>query len=158
MDDLYAQGYRNFERTEPISLKTCRKIMRVFARLHSISFAFKHVEPQQFELLAGAAELKETLFSEEIPDSFVEFLRNKVGLAITVMQSVEAAEGDARVYERLHWFRDNIATSMRSACDKGVVFCHGDPWISNWLYKVCLIICRLERGESVSVINGVSLQ
>lgn len=137
LNDLCEEGYRNFDRTQGLGLLVCKEIFRNFARLHAISFVYQAMDKEGFMSLLGD-NLKETLFVKEIPESFELFLRSKVDLVKEKLSLVPREVGDDRVYERLEVFRKECANNMFASCNVRdyAVICHGDSWISNFMYKV----------------------
>lgn len=139
--DLCEEGYKNLDRTQGCSLRVCKAVLERFARLHAISFVYQAVDKKRFQKLVGD-RLKETLFVKDIPESFMTFLQSKVDLIVSILNESEPKEIDVQVLDKLKDFRTDCGRAMYETChvqDYAVV-CHGDSWISNFMFKVSEVI------------------
>lgn len=138
LSDICDEGFVNFDRTQGAELNACKEIFSCFARFHAISFAYQAVDNKRFMEVLGD-NLRETLFVKALPEGFAEFLRTKADLVQEKLIKCCTPEPiDERVIERLKAFRRECIDDMHEAChvqDYAVV-CHGDSWISNFMYKV----------------------
>ncbi|XP_053692987.1 uncharacterized protein LOC128741299 [Sabethes cyaneus] len=135
LEDLSAaQGYRNFQRTEPLDYDSVSEILIYLAHFHAVSFAMKDQAPDIFEKIVG--QLRETIFVAPLHSSFEGFLKRQVDYAMKTLEH-SPAKGDDEVSKRLFRFRDEYGPSMVECVDNrdDVVICHGDCWISNILYR-----------------------
>lgn len=140
LSDICEEGYKNFNRTQGASFALCQEILRRFAKLHAISFVYQAVDRKRFNALVGN-NLRETLFVADLPESFETFLRNKIALVEEKLNEKPQA-GDQLVHDRLNEFRNSCGREMFNVChvrDYAVV-CHGDSWISNFMFKVGTVI------------------
>ncbi|XP_055634869.1 uncharacterized protein LOC129774863 isoform X2 [Toxorhynchites rutilus septentrionalis] len=132
--DLSAQGFKNFQRTEPLDYEDVRTILNNLAEFHAVSFAMKDQKPEIFSKIIS--QLAETIFVAPLHSSFEGFLKRQVDYAIKTLEH-NPAEGDEVVRKRLFQFRDEYGPSMVDCVEnrEDVVICHGDCWISNILYR-----------------------
>lgn len=138
LHDICEEGYVNFDRTEGVSVDVCKEIFKTFARFHAISFVYQAKDRQGFDALVGD-NLQETLFVMEPNESFAGFLSSKVDLVSKkLIEFPKDKLVDERVLERLKVFRRECAMDMYAACNVKdyAVICHGDSWISNFMFKV----------------------
>ncbi|XP_065087211.1 uncharacterized protein LOC135708946 [Ochlerotatus camptorhynchus] len=133
-NDLTAQGFKNFQRTEPLDYDNVLQILTELAEFHAVSFAMKDQAPEIFAKIVG--QLRETIFVAPLHSSFEGFLKRQVGYAMETLQH-NPAKGDDAVCKRLFRFRDEYGPSMVECVENkdDVVICHGDCWISNVLYR-----------------------
>lgn len=132
--DLSAQGFRNFQRPEPLDYENVLLVLLNLAEFHAISFAMKDQAPDIFHKIVG--QLRETIFVAPLHSSFEGFLQRQVEYAMKTLEH-NPAKGDEIVSKRLYRFRDEYGASMVDcvANRDDVVICHGDCWISNILYR-----------------------
>lgn len=135
--DLCEEGYQTFERTQGASLQVCKEILRNFSRFHAISFVYKSRDKDRFDDLVGE-NLRETLFVKDIPPSFDAFLQSKIDLIRKKLENCPRKDIDELADERLKEFQKNFSDEMFETCHEQdyAVVCHGDSWISNFMYKV----------------------
>lgn len=133
-NDLAAQGFKNFQRTEPLDYDNVLQILTELAEFHAVSIAMKDQAPDIFAKIVG--QLRETIFVAPLHSSFEGFLKRQVGYAMETLQH-NPAKGDDAVCKRLFRFRDEYGPSMVECVENkdDVVICHGDCWISNVLYR-----------------------
>ncbi|KAL9696962.1 hypothetical protein quinque_000403 [Culex quinquefasciatus] len=133
-EDLAAQGFRNFERTEPLGYEHVAGILVRLAEFHAISFAMKDQAPDIFDKIVG--QLQETIFVAPLHNSFEGFLKRQLDYAMRTLEH-SPAKGDEAVTRRLARFRDEYGPSMVDCVEnrEDGVICHGDCWISNILYR-----------------------
>lgn len=144
LTDICESGYKSFDRPTGVSLNVCKAILRNFARFHAISFVYKALDKEAFDALIGD-NLRETLFVKEVDESFKGFMQSKVDLLRDKLKECPAEEIDTLADERLQVFREEYPQKMFEAChvEDYAVVCHGDSWISNFMYKVEIIALRL---------------
>ncbi|XP_062563759.1 uncharacterized protein LOC134226788 [Armigeres subalbatus] len=133
-NDLTAQGFKNFQRTEPLDYSNVLRVLTELAEFHAISFAMKDQAPEIFAKIVS--QLRETIFVAPLHGSFEGFLKRQVDYAMRTLEH-SPAKGDEAVSKRLLRFRDEYGPSMVDCVDNkdDVVVCHGDCWISNLLYR-----------------------
>lgn len=133
-EDLAAQGFRNFERTEPLGYEHVAGILVRLAEFHAISFAMKDQAPEIFDKIVG--QLQETIFVAPLHNSFEGFLKRQLDYAMRTLEH-SPAKGDEVVTRRLARFRDEYGPSMVDCVEnrEDGVICHGDCWISNILHR-----------------------
>lgn len=147
LNDICEEGYSNFVRSDGCSMAISKLILQSFARLHAVSFVFQAQDKEKFDRLVGDG-LKETLYGEDISESFELFLQTKIDLIHEKLTGCPAEDTDALVFERMKVFRRDCAKEMYAAChvrDYAVV-CHGDSWISNFMFKVSEVVHRNQKS------------
>lgn len=138
LNDLQHSGFRNEERTLPLSFDKCLLALTQLAHFHAVSFAFKDQQPEQFAELTK--ELGEIMF-KDLPEAMVKFMATNIEYAISSMEE----ETDAETMARVKSFGEQYGESMIAACSEreDAIVLHGDCWISNLMFrrKVSLMVC-----------------
>lgn len=152
LNDICDLGYSTADRTQGANYAVCKEILKKFAKLHAISFVFQAKDKHRFHEILGD-NLRETLFVEDIPDSFKGFLQSKIDLIREKLRQYPNGDTDALVLERMEVFRRDCAQVMHAACNVRdyAVICHGDSWISNFMFKVVEDLRMICLCESVFI-------
>lgn len=132
LSDGNHSGFKNTEKTAPVTYDQCSAVLTDLAKFHAISFAYKDQKPDEFNGMAS--KLTELLFRSPIHPNLDDFIQKKVPVAVGTLDP----EKDTKIIGVLNELEQNIGNKMAEICavkDDAVIL-HGDCWISNLLFKV----------------------
>lgn len=134
LEDLTAQSYTHFKREKELDYDCVLFIVKLFAKFHALSFAFKDQFPKEFEELADAIE--ETYFAEKFRNWYSEFHKTIIECSRDAIEK-ELPKLYLEKFDQL--IKNDLFEKLCQSCGdrnhKLSVFTQGDAWIPNFLVK-----------------------
>lgn len=140
MEDLFAQGYRNFTKTTTVDYMHSRKIMIELGRFHAISFALKEQQPEKFEELRT--------FENNCTEERVAVIGKVLELALNRVLNI-IPETDKIKIEKLLKIKETVVEDLQK-CLNGEdsepysVITHGDCITNNLMFRYKVWIFHFE--------------
>lgn len=150
MEDLKAQGYRMFEKSDIINLAHVRFVMEEMGKFHGVSFALRDQQPELFEPLT---QLKD-VFLEHVIKGNAEMMKGFMDMAFNRAIGT-LGDDETALKAKVEKLRDGFETEMEACVKLGAAgeYCvinHGDCWNNNMMYlyegQVSGAIANVERG------------
>lgn len=131
LDDMRAKDFRMANRRQSLSVNHLKLALKTLARFHALSFVFKKSNPEEFEEIG--VKLGDL---SDFNEGFTNYMEAMKSRALAVVE-------DPVLAEKLKDF-DVSSTKLGEYLDpKGIspysVFCHGDCWNNNMLFKFKVI-------------------
>ncbi|XP_011497318.1 PREDICTED: uncharacterized protein LOC105361757 isoform X2 [Ceratosolen solmsi marchali] len=172
MEDLRAKGFKMADRRQGLKVDKLKRVLKALAGFHALSLTLKDLRPEVFARLsrpdsdAGEA-VQEALFRMENVDWYRQYYRTAKSNALKMVSEGLPESIEVRRDEILGKFRAFLDEDsfFRTMCEltssQGPlsVFCHGDCWTNNFLFKedavdseaVCLVDFQLTRVGSLAL-------
>lgn len=133
LEDLRHQGFRMWNKYEPIDYQHVRLALSQLGKLHAISFALRQQQPEVF---AQFRSIGSSIFDMmDATPGALEFFEKSFDRAIETLQPDDTDEK-----RKMAHMRRNFKTFFRLATSDGeaepfTVFCHGDFWNNNLMFQ-----------------------
>ncbi|XP_076678411.1 uncharacterized protein LOC143374289 isoform X2 [Andrena cerasifolii] len=146
MEDLRQRGFKMADRRKGLELDHLKPVLKALAGFHALSLTFRDTRPGEFARLADPdAEqgIEETLFRPENKDWYRQYYQVAAKNAIRMVSDglpTHMEHKRVEIMEKLRAFLDDevfFRTMCELASARGplTVFCHGDCWTNNILFK-----------------------
>lgn len=129
--NLKYEGFVLQNKKEALEKEKFEFIFKMYGRLHSISFAYKKLYPEEFSQIA-----------EEITDVWTQFSRLpnfQESIKLSYQQSLESLQPgvDDEIIEKYRHYVDDGIKLFHRSMDNGQYICltHGDSWSNNMMFK-----------------------
>jgi len=131
MEDLSHDGFGNRGRSDGLDVQHVKLIIELFAKFHSLGFAFKDQKPEEFKKISDS--LEETYFHEK----FRKWYINMQSLFKDIVADAVEKELPAEYSVKLKKLFDNdfYTAICKSCAERGplAVISQGDAWLPNFL-------------------------
>ncbi|XP_076241746.1 uncharacterized protein LOC143183864 isoform X2 [Calliopsis andreniformis] len=155
MEDLKQRGFKMADRRKGLQLDQLKQVLKALAGFHALSLTLKEIRPVEFARLTdpGAGQgIQEALFRPENEDWYRQYYQVAAKNAIRMVSDGLPAHMEHKrveIMEKLRAFLNDdvfFRTMCELASTQGplTVFCHGDCWTNNFLFKD-----DAERNEEV---------
>ncbi|XP_077290680.1 uncharacterized protein LOC143914362 [Arctopsyche grandis] len=164
LEDLHCRGFSMADRKSGLTTEQCAAVLKELAHFHALSLAMKQQRTEEFyELLNLQDGISEGLFDVEHEEWYRGYYNVASRNALAMVKEALPSEDDRTKY--LKKFDDFVGdgtfftkmVSLVSPNEPLAVFCHGDCWTNNILFKyspegtideVCLVDFQLVRYGS----------
>ncbi|XP_058058525.1 uncharacterized protein LOC131209465 [Anopheles bellator] len=136
MEDLRAQAYRLWDKTNTVNLEHAELLMATIGRLHAISFAIKEQLPEKFAECTGKlVDPMATLIQAENNGGFDRIMATMWQRAVDVLEP-----HDTLHREKLNLLKDRCCAEIIScveakAAEPYAIIGHGDCWSNNMMFQ-----------------------
>ncbi|XP_076631733.1 uncharacterized protein LOC143346923 [Colletes latitarsis] len=171
MEDLRERGFKMADRRKGLQLDHLKRALKALAGFHALSLTLKETRPEEFARLTdpdGGQGIQEALFRTENEDWYRQYYQEAAKNAIKMVSESLPAHMEYKrteIMEKLQAFLNDdvfFRTMSELAAARGplTVFCHGDCWTNNILFKddaepneesVCLLDFQLSRVGSLAL-------
>ncbi|XP_014206607.1 uncharacterized protein LOC106638092 [Copidosoma floridanum] len=179
MEDLRARGFKMADRRKGLQVEKLKRVLKALAGFHALSLTLRDLRPQAFAKLSRqdaepGESIQETLFRMENATWYRRYYRAATSNAIKMVSEGLPENLETRRDEILGKFGAFLREDsfFRTMCEltshQGplTVFCHGDCWTNNFLFRdtdgaapspsedseaVCLVDFQLSRVGSLAL-------
>lgn len=132
MEDLKENGYRMWNKFDPINYDHTKLVVAALGKLHAVSFAMKAQRP---EIFAKYKELDDFMSKKLEEESFLGMLVMNVDRAAGTID-----ENDVKRRNRVLKLKENLKQIMLDAVNPELaepyaIVTHGDCWSNNFMYQ-----------------------
>ncbi|XP_017889577.1 uncharacterized protein LOC108630669 [Ceratina calcarata] len=145
MEDLREKGYVMVDRRKGLQLDHLKRVLKVLAGFHALSLTLRKTRPEEFERLTdpNGQGVQECLFRMENEDWYRQYYHVGTNNAIRMVSDglpPQMEHKRTEVMDKLQAFLNKhefFRTMTEIAATQGplTVFCHGDCWTNNILFK-----------------------
>ncbi|KAL0116508.1 hypothetical protein PUN28_009877 [Cardiocondyla obscurior] len=144
MEDLRERDFKMADRRRGLEVEHLQQVLKALAGFHALSLTLKESKPEEFANLKNPEHgIQETLFRRDNEDWYRQYYRVAANNAITMVSEALPSHMDYRRQEimtKLQAFlnEDVFFSTMRELVSMQgslSVFCHGDCWTNNFLFK-----------------------
>ncbi|XP_046834812.1 uncharacterized protein LOC124431225 [Vespa crabro] len=146
MEDLRERGFKMADRRKGLKFEHLKLVLKALAGFHALSLTLRETRPEEFLKLSNPNDgkgIQEVLFRIENEDWYRQYYKTAANNAIRMVSDGLPACMEHRreeIMEKLNAFlNDNVffRTMSELAAAQGplTVFCHGDCWINNILFR-----------------------
>ncbi|XP_012283215.1 uncharacterized protein LOC105701225 isoform X2 [Orussus abietinus] len=145
MEDLRERGFQMVDRRKGLELDNLKLVLKALAGFHALSLTLRELRPEEFEGLSkkGGDGVEETLFRMENEDWYRQYYRVAANNAIAMVSGELAVRMESNKEEVIQKLKDflNENTFFRTMSELAAaqgpltVFCHGDCWTNNILFR-----------------------
>ncbi|XP_026481014.1 uncharacterized protein LOC113387855 [Ctenocephalides felis] len=167
LEDLKHRGFKMVDRKLGLTVVQCSAILKELARYHALSLAMKHHFPEEVDQLRQT--IAEGMFANENKEWYSGYYEAATKNAVAMVREALSNKDSCSKY--LDRFRAFVETSDESSFfDRMVdlvapreplaVFCHGDCWTNNIMFKcsdagnileICLLDFQMVRYGSLAL-------
>ncbi|XP_031842769.1 uncharacterized protein LOC116431453 [Nomia melanderi] len=171
MEDLRERGFKMADRRKGLQLDHLKRALKALAGFHALSLTLRETRSEEFARLAdpdGGQGVREVFFRTENEDWYRQYYREAAKNAIEMVSKGLPSSMEHKrteIMEKLQAFLHEdvfFRTMTEVAAVRGplTVFCHGDCWTNNILFKddaqpneedVCLVDFQLTRVGSLAL-------
>lgn len=134
-EDLKQQGFDLWNRRLPMPESHIKKILELYGNYHAVSVALRDQEPKTFEVLkSGSMDALIVClqnYSEKTVNTLTELLKSHLPYL-----EENSTETITDKYRKIIANWQQIIVNSGSKDDPKMVFCHGDTWCNNIMFKV----------------------
>ncbi|CAK9824807.1 hypothetical protein ANTRET_LOCUS2914 [Anthophora retusa] len=150
MEDLQERGFKMADRRKGLQLDHLKRALKALAGFHALSLTLRETRPEEFARLTdpnGGQGIQEALFRIENEDWYRQYYHVAANNAIRMVSD--------SLPEHMEHKRDEIMGKLRAFLNDDIffrtmselasmqgpltVFCHGDCWTNNILFKDNLV-------------------
>ncbi|OWR43359.1 uncharacterized protein LOC116773618 [Danaus plexippus] len=134
LEDAGLENFVSAVRQDGIDYEHCKIILKTLAKYHSLSFAMRDQQPDDFDRLSDY--IFETYYDPRLWNWYRKFFKRICGIAI---DAVEKEYPNTIYVEKIKEFavpEDRYKDMIRATRDRtNCVISHGDSWTNNFLFK-----------------------
>ncbi|CAL1673784.1 unnamed protein product [Lasius platythorax] len=146
MEDMRERGFKMADRRKGLEMENLRYVLKALAGFHALSLTLRESRPEEFTKLTNPEHdqgIRETLFRRDNEDWYRQYYRVAVNNAIRMVSEALPLHMNHR--------REEIMTKLQAFLNEDVffrtmselvsaqgplsVFCHGDCWTNNILFR-----------------------
>ncbi|XP_017765087.1 PREDICTED: uncharacterized protein LOC108554348 [Eufriesea mexicana] len=146
MEDLRERGFKMADRRKGLQLEHLKRALKALAGFHALSLTLRETRPEEFARLTdpnGGQGIQEALFRTENEDWYRQYYQAAAKNAIRMVSDALPTHMESKrveIMEKLRAFLNDdvfFRTMSELAAMQGplTVFCHGDCWTNNILFK-----------------------
>ncbi|XP_050510940.1 uncharacterized protein LOC126887445 [Diabrotica virgifera virgifera] len=159
-EDMMASGYMMKDRKCTTDLNHCTTVLQAYGKFHGLALALKIKKPEIYRRLSEAA--RESYFNNVDLNNLCKTVKAGTDKVVNKLN----AKDDQLLIDKLNNFTEYPVNGLLEnlsieAADGEAVFCHGDCWINNLLFKykegssapseVCILDWQLSRCASPAI-------
>uniref|UniRef100_A0A1B6E7P5 CHK kinase-like domain-containing protein n=2 Tax=Clastoptera arizonana TaxID=38151 RepID=A0A1B6E7P5_9HEMI len=130
LEDLNEDGYVMCDRVEQLNFDHCNAFMEAIGKFHALSYRLHELQPNLFDDF-----IKEDVFTQHVKPEIKEYLYNTFHSFRSVLEEWNGFQHIAEfIKNNLNSLWDKIV-EIHSTKKHLRVLNHGDPWVSNMLFK-----------------------
>ncbi|XP_033204918.1 uncharacterized protein LOC117165700 [Bombus vancouverensis nearcticus] len=146
MEDLRERGFKMEDRRKGLQLEHLKRTLKALAGFHALSLTLRETRPEEFARLTDPNRgqgIQEALFRTENEDWYRQYYHVAAKNAIRMVSDGFPPHMESKrleIMEKLRAFLNDdvfFRTMSEIAAMQGplTVFCHGDCWTNNFLFK-----------------------
>ncbi|XP_031367450.1 uncharacterized protein LOC102672682 [Apis dorsata] len=146
MEDLRERGFKMADRRKGLQLEHLKRTLKALAGFHALSLTLRETRPEEFARLTDPSEgkgIQEALFRTENENWYRQYYQVAAKNAIRMVSDGLPSHMESKrieIMEKLRAFLNDdvfFRTMSELVAMQGplTVFCHGDCWTNNILFK-----------------------
>ncbi|XP_060532472.1 uncharacterized protein LOC132705697 [Cylas formicarius] len=130
LENLKARGFRLCNKKEPLNSEHLELGVREYARFHSVSFAFKQLQPEKFSSITEPIK-------KSVVEEFMDVNEDPNKQRAFFMDTIEALAHSPQTQTKVMEFAKNWLKLFKEACSNSRynVVSHGDCWSANLMFQ-----------------------